>query len=81
MRSWVVAVSFARTPLEEISAKAAEIEALGWREREGGRGDPWAASFQKDLPEGEADPEVELRRVMGDYWLDADAFRELLSAK
>lgn len=43
-----VGVSFARTPLHEVSAKVEEIEALGWREREDGRGDPWAASFVKD---------------------------------
>jgi hypothetical protein len=71
------AVSFARTPLEEISAKVEQIKALGWREREDGRGDPWAVSFYKDVPEGEGDPEPELREVMGDYWLDADAIKAL----
>ena len=60
----IAAVSFARTPLEEISAKVEEIKALGWREREDGRGDPWAASFAKDVPEDEArNTEAELDRV------------------
>jgi len=77
----IAAVSFARTPLEEISAKVEQIKALGWREREDGRGDPWAASFTKDVPEGEPDPEAELRAVMGEYWLDADAIKALLASK
>ena len=73
-------VSFARTPLEEISTKVEQIKTLGWREREDGRGDPWAVSFYKDVPEGEGDPEPELREVMGEYWLDADAIKALLGS-
>lgn len=74
----IAGVSFARTPLEEISAKVEQIKALGWREREDGRGDPWAASFVKDEARN---AEAELRGVMGDYWLDNDAIKELLASK
>lgn len=79
LMGFTVGVSFARTPLEEISGKVAELAALGWREY--GRGDPWAATFQKDVPEELADPSAEVRQVMGDYWLDADAMRALLASK
>lgn len=74
-------VSFARTPLEEISAKVEQIKALGWSEREDGRGDPWAVTFYKDVPEDEPDAEAELRSVMGDYWLDGEAIKALLASK
>ena len=77
----VVGVSFARTPLAEITAKAHELEALGWTQVEDGRGDPWAASFRKDVPEDEPDKSAEIRRVMGDYWVDADAIAALLASK
>jgi hypothetical protein len=80
LMSLTVSVSFARTPLAEVSAKAAELEALGWRELEDGRGDPWAASFQKDVPEEDNDPEAEVRAVMGYAWVDADEIRALLEA-
>jgi hypothetical protein len=61
-------VSFAKTPLPEVSAKAAEIAALGWEEREDGRGDPWAAAYRRDFPEDNgADYEAELRDVMGGF--------------
>jgi hypothetical protein len=54
MTTMNAAVSFAQTPLEEISRKVEEIKALGWSEREhGARGDPWAASFVKDFPDHE----------------------------
>lgn len=76
-----VVVSFARTPLEEISSKVEEIKALGWEEREDSRGNPWAVAFVKDFPEEEIDEQVaEVRAVMGDYWLDKDAVRELNDA-
>ena len=81
MKACYTGVSFARTPLEEVSSLARRIEALGWRETEDGRGDPWAATFRKDFPEDERDPEAELREVMGDYWLDADAIKVLLASK
>jgi len=35
-----VGVSFARTPLEQISTKVEEIKALGWEVREDSRGNP-----------------------------------------
>lgn len=77
----IAAVSFARTPLEEISAKVEQIKALGWRESEDGRGDPWASSFVKDVPRDQAsNADAELRAVMGDFWLDADAIKELRRA-
>jgi hypothetical protein len=75
-----VAVSFARTPLAEVSAKAAELEALGWHEVEDGRGDPWAATFRKNVPEQDNDPAAEVRAVMADAWVDADEMRALLEA-
>jgi hypothetical protein len=73
------AVSFARTPLHEISGRAQKIAALGWREDS--RGDPWVVSFVKDFPENQAgDAEAELRAVMGGYWVDVDAIRDLLDS-
>ena len=69
-------VSFANTPLAEVSAKAAEIIALGWSEND--RGDPWVVSYRKDFPDGErGDAEAELQRLMGDYWLTADDMQAL----
>jgi hypothetical protein len=77
MRSVRIAVSLARVPLREISRKVEQLEALGWREDR--RGDPWAASFVKDFPAGEdSTAEAEVRRVMGDYWVDAAERRALL---
>jgi hypothetical protein len=73
----LVGVSFARTPVAEISAKADAIQELGWREDK--RGDPWVVAYRKVLPEGE-DPEAEIRAVMGDYWLTADDIRDLLAS-
>jgi hypothetical protein len=73
------AVSFAKTPVSEISAKASEIGALGWQERDDSRG-PWAVKYRKDLPEQEGfDYEAELRDVMGDYWVTPDEIRALLA--
>jgi hypothetical protein len=77
--NWLAGVSFAQTPLDQIGAKIEAIVSRGWHEEE--RGDPWVVSFSKSLPEGDRDPEAELREVMGEYWLDADAIRELLSAR
>ena len=72
-------VSFARTPLAEISGKAAQIEALGWTHDDENRGDPWYARFSKDFDmAGPDDYDADLRSVMGDYWVDADAIRSLL---
>ena len=77
------AVSFARVPLDEITSKAAEIRAAGWSSGSvaESRGDPWAQTFSKVVPEEGDDPEAELRAIMGDYWLDADAVRNLLDSK
>jgi hypothetical protein len=58
----LVAVSFARTPLAEISAKANAIQELGWREDK--RGDPWVVAYRKAFPEGQ-DPEAENSRCHG----------------
>jgi hypothetical protein len=71
-------VSFAKTPLAEISGKAEEIQALGWQED--GRGDPWAVEYRKSVPRGE-DAEAEIRTLMGDYYLTPDDIRELLASK
>lgn len=72
----VAAVSFAATPLEEIGTKANHILALGWKPED--RGDPWVVAFRKEFAETESDPEVELRDVMGEYWLGADKIQALL---
>jgi hypothetical protein len=72
-----VRVSFARTPVAEISAKANAIQELGWREDK--RGDPWVVAYRKVIPGGQ-DPEAEIRAVMGDYWLTADDIRDLLAS-
>jgi hypothetical protein len=73
----LVGVSFARTPLAEISAKANAIQELGWREDK--RRDPWVVAYRKAIPEGQ-DPEAEIRSVMSDYWLTADEIRDLLAS-
>jgi hypothetical protein len=73
----LVGVSFARTPITEISAKANAIQELGWREDK--RGDPWVVAYRKVISEGQ-DPEAEIRAVMGDYWLTADDIRDLLAS-
>jgi hypothetical protein len=57
----LVGVSFARTPVAEISAKANAIQELGWREDK--RGDPWVVAYRKVIPAGQ-DPEAEIRAVM-----------------
>jgi hypothetical protein len=71
--SLLIGVSFVKTPLAEISAKTAAIEALGWRPRD--RGDPWVVSYFKDFATDLAASDAEVRAVMGDYWVDADAMR------
>jgi hypothetical protein len=73
----LVGVSFARTPVAEISAKANAIQELGWREDK--RGDPWVVAYRKVISEGQ-DPEAEIRAVMSDYWLTADDIRDLLAS-
>jgi hypothetical protein len=73
----LVGVSFARTPVAEISAKANAIQELGWREDK--RGDPWVVAYRKVIPEGQ-NAEAEIRAVMGDYWLSDDDIRDLLAS-
>ena len=74
-------VSFAHTPLNEISGKAAEIKALGWREGED-RGDPWVVGvLEKDFPDEASASDADLRQVMGDNWLDDDAVKALLGSR
>lgn len=72
-------MSFAVTPLSEISAKVEEIAARGWEYRD--RGDPWSAVFRKYLPESDKDPEAELREIMGDYWMSAEDIRAFRASK
>jgi hypothetical protein len=79
LRSFTMVVSFARTPLSEVTERAAAIEALGWRET--GRGDPWIVSLRKDVPEEEPDPAAEVRGVMGERWVGADEIAELLRTR
>ena len=72
-----VGVSFAKTPVDEVSAKHGEILALGLAESD--RGDPWAVSYRKDIEDDQMrDPERELREVMGGYWVDAEGIRSPL---
>jgi len=78
-KTWSASVSFAKTPLDEIGAKVAELKAAGWVDS-GRRGDPWVAVFDKRQPRDDADPEAELRRIMGDYWVSADEIRTLLAS-
>jgi hypothetical protein len=73
----LVGVSFARTPVGEISAKANAIQELGWREDK--RGDPWVVAYRKVIPEGQ-NADAEIRAVMGGYWLTADDIRDLLAS-
>jgi hypothetical protein len=65
----LAAVSFEETPLLEISAKAAAIEALGWSEyaRLPHR---WIVKYEKVVAHADSPPADELRDVMGDYWVD-----------
>lgn len=74
----ITAVSFAKTPLGEISKKAEQIRALGWKEDR--RGDPWAVTYRKWVPRG-VDAEAELRDVMGDYYLTPEDTRSLLDSR
>jgi len=67
-------LSFAETPLAEISAKAAELEARGWVFDEERKGDPWIVLLSKRFSDPTPhDREAELREVMGNYWVDLDS--------
>ena len=62
-------VSFEKTPLLEISVKAAAIEALGWSEyaRLPHR---WIVKYEKVVAHADTPPGNELEDLMGDYWVD-----------
>jgi hypothetical protein len=67
------ALSFAETPLEEISAKVAELVGRGWVFDEERKGDPWLVLVSKRFVDAVPhDCESELREVMGNYWVDLD---------
>jgi|KBSMisStaDraftv2_1062788.scaffolds.fasta_scaffold782056_2 hypothetical protein len=71
--TYSTAVSFAETPLAEISAKATELEAHGWVFDEERKGDPWVVLLSKRFSGREPDlREAELRALMGTYWVDLD---------
>ena len=65
-------VSFAETPLAEISAKAAELASRGWVFDEQRKGDPWLVLLSKRFPAPPDDCETEIRAIMGNYWVDLD---------
>jgi hypothetical protein len=62
-------VSFEKTPLFEISVKAAAIEALGWREYDRLH-QGWIVKFEKVGARADSPSRDELPGVMGDYWVD-----------
>jgi hypothetical protein len=75
-------ISFARAPLDEISGMFDHLQSLGWVEDPEGRGNPWVATFSKEIEnwdsaEDQAEARQEVREVMGQYWLDADAMKAL----
>ncbi len=64
-------VSFEKTPLVEISAKAAAIEALGWREYDR-LPHRWIVKYEKVVAQGGSHTgDGELEMLMGDYWVDS----------
>ena len=65
----LAAVSFEKTPLLEISVKAAAIEALGWREYDR-LPHRWIVKYEKVVAQADSPPEDELANVMDDYWVD-----------
>ncbi len=62
-------VSFERTPLLEVSVKAAAIDALGWREY-ARLPQRWIVRYEKVVAQADAPRGDELEAVMGDYWVD-----------
>ena len=62
------AVSFEKTPLLEISVKAAAIDALGWREYDR-LPRRWIVKYEKVGAQVDAPRVDELEEVMGDYWV------------
>ncbi len=65
----LAAVSFEKTPLLEISVKAAAIEALGWREYSR-LPQRWVVKYEKVVAQADSPLADELASVMGDYWVD-----------
>ena len=66
-------VSFAETPVAEISTKAAELASRGWVFDEQRQRRPLAHPRLETLSEpATGDYEAELREVMGNYWADLD---------
>lgn len=65
----LTAVSFEKTPLIEVSVKAAAIDALGWHEyaRLPHR---WIVKYEKIVAQTDTPVGDELEMVMGDYWVD-----------
>jgi hypothetical protein len=74
----VAAVSFADTPRRRSSRELTRYSSLGWTIID--RGDPWVILVAKHVDESEREPEAELRDVMGDYWVDTNRMRELLTS-
>ena len=65
----LAAVSFEKTPLLEISVKAAAIEALGWREYSR-LPQRWIVKYEKVVAQTDSPFADELANVMDDYWVD-----------
>jgi hypothetical protein len=65
----LAAVSFEKTPLLEVSVKAAAIEALGWSEYDR-LPHRWIVKYEKVGARADSPPDDELEGVMGDYWVD-----------
>ena len=62
-------VSFEKTPLLEISVKAAAIDALGWSEYDR-LPRRWIVKYENVGSHVDAPRVDELQDVMGDYWVD-----------
>lgn len=65
----LAAVSFEKTPLLEVSVKAAAIEALGWHEYSR-LPQRWIVKYEKVVAQADSPLADELASVMGDYWVD-----------
>ena len=64
-------VSFEKTPLLEISAKAEAIQALGWEEYDR-LPQRWIVKYEKVVALSDTPADGELADVMGSYWVDPD---------
>ncbi len=67
----LAAVSFEKTPIEEISETYERILDSGWACSER-LSDRWSAEFEKSFPFGTrvSVAEGELRSILGDHWAD-----------